>query len=73
MSWRGKRRIDNVENRRGMSIWTAEALVFYFFQRVSLDVGGYTLVYYKNRCNNEPQTLPGELGLINKTTGNRRC
>ena len=39
----------------------AIALVFYYFQHMTVDVGGYTVVYYKNRCTMDVRTLPADL------------
>jgi len=39
----------------------AAVFVFYFFQHESVNTGRYTVVYYKNRCAIDPQTLPADL------------
>jgi len=36
----------------------AAVLVCYFFHQESVDVGGYTVVYYNNLCDVDSETLP---------------
>lgn len=36
----------------------AFAVVAYWFQHEAVDIGGYTVVYYKHRCSIDTQTLP---------------
>jgi hypothetical protein len=37
------------------------AFVGYYFQHKSVDVGGYTVVYFKNQCDIDAQALPSDL------------
>ncbi len=39
----------------------ALGFIIYFFQHESVDVGGYTVVYFKNRCDIDPQAIPSDL------------
>ena len=36
-------------------------VVFFFFQHKTVNTGSYTVVYYKNRCNIDSQSLPDNL------------
>ena len=33
----------------------------YWFQHETVNVGGYTVVYFKNRCDIDPEGLPADL------------
>ena len=39
----------------------AVAIVFYFFDHETTQTGRYTVRYYKNRCDNQPKSLPQDL------------
>jgi hypothetical protein len=39
----------------------AAILIFYLFEQESVDTGKYTVVYYKNRCDLNPRSLPADL------------
>ncbi|MEE9912116.1 MAG: hypothetical protein K4571_10370 [Deltaproteobacteria bacterium] len=39
----------------------AFVVVAYWFQHKTVDIGGYTVVYYKNRCGVDPEGLSANL------------
>jgi hypothetical protein len=42
-------------------IAVAVAIVFYIFEHETVNVGKYNVVYYKNQCDNIPESLPQDL------------
>jgi len=43
------------------AIVLAAIIVFYIFQHKTVNVGDYTVVYFKNRCDIDAQSLPTDL------------
>jgi len=42
-------------------IVVAVAIVYYIFEHETVNVGRYSVVFYKNKCNNMPESLPQDL------------
>ncbi|PKN20557.1 MAG: hypothetical protein CVU71_01845 [Deltaproteobacteria bacterium HGW-Deltaproteobacteria-6] len=61
------------KQKNAKNIWIAAAGAFcilalmpvcYFFQHESVVVGNYTVVYYKNQCDIDPEDLPADFNSL---------
>lgn len=44
-------------------------LVFYIFQQETVSVGKYSVLYYKNMCDLEPESFPQDLESLKSLSG----